>query len=827
MKRYRIAIRLILAFSFIVALMILGAVVSIRQIDEVRVHNQRMHQANMQVLSLMRIYSKVLLDDGAETLSIYQQSLLQQAEKDVMAKQEQALQNMEHAEEQAVWVLAATGLAVLLSAVFLVCMVIRSITAPLKALNDGAQALGRGEFKPIAVTGNDELATLGKAFNFAASELRKLYDELQQSETYFRSLIENASDIIMVHRPDGTIVYGSPSIKRILGYDQQDMIGRNSLEFIHPDDAQKAMDLFKGAAEESAVLSAELRFLHKNGEWRFIESVSHGLKGRKAAPGIVVNSRDITYRKEAEDALRQNEWFLEKAQEVAHAGSWISDPEASGELHWSKEVYRIFGLSKNDFDGRVETFYGHIHPDDRHEVRQAIMNALAGVRKYDIEHRIILPDGTIRWVRETADVIRDEKGTPRQMVGVVLDITELKDAREALERANEDLENNVRERTKDTKRLAAAVEQTGDGIMLISPELNIVYVNPSYEKLTGYRRHELIGKKIDVLHDYFFHPDFGSKIVQMQEMVASGVNVYSGIFKRKRKNGEIIDVNLSVSAVYDEAGDIMNYVAVVKEITEEVKLQQQLLQSQKQESIGTLAGGIAHDLKNTFTPILLNTEMLMEDMKTEDPEYPLLDEISRATRHGVDLVNQILTFSRRAPQKKSAVAISSIIRETLSFLRATLPTTIEIRSRLDDENAVVYAEPVQIRQLLINLGSNAGYAMRDRGGFLDIDLSRVTLDGQTAAELSPNLSAGPYVRITVSDTGKGMDEETMKRIFDPFFTTKKPGEGTGMGLSVVQGIVKNHQGAITVQSEPGKGSVFTVLLPTLTDKDNGGRHAGP
>lgn len=824
MKRYKLAIRLIISFSILIALMFMGTALSLRQINAIRIQDQRMHQVDLQVLSLMRIYSNVILMDGSHSLSKYQQDLLHQEEKDVMARQAQALRNMKHAHEQAEWMLVVTGLATLLSATLLSYMVIRSITGPLKILDEGAKALSRGEFHPIAVTGDDELANLGKAFNFASSELRKLYEEIRHSEAYFRSLIENASDIIMVHSPDGTIIYGSPSIKRVLGYEQQEMVGRNSLEFIHPDDAQKAMNLFRGAAEGSAVMSAELRFLHKNGEWRFIESVSHGLKSGFTTPGIVVNSRDITYRKRVEEALRKNEWFLEKAQEVAHVGSWISDPETTGKLHWSKEVYRIFGVSDRDFDGKVETFFNFVHPDDRAAVSRASLDALAGIRQYDIEHRIVRPDGIVRWVRETADILRDEKGNPQQMVGVVLDITELKNAREALQRTNEELEKKVRERTKDLKRLAAAVEQAGDGILLISPELVIVYANPAYEKLTGYWRHELIGNRIDVLRDYFSYPDFEGKILQMKDMVNSGVNAYSGIFKRKRRNGEIIDVNLSISAVHDETGNIMNYVAVVREITEEIRLQQQLFQSQKQESIGTLAGGIAHDLKNTFTPILLNTEMLIEDMGAESPEYPLLDEISKATRHGVDLVNQILTFSRRAPQKKATIAISPVIRETLSLLRATLPSTIEIRSRIHAENAFVYAEPVQIRQLLINLGSNAGYAMRDQGGFLDVDLSSVILDEKSAAEISRiisrKISAGPYVRITVTDTGKGMDEETRKRIFDPFFTTKKPGEGTGMGLSVVQGIMKNHQGAITVQSEPGKGSTFTILLPMLADKIN-------
>jgi signal transduction histidine kinase len=291
--------------------------------------------------------------------------------------------------------------------------------------------------------------------------------------------------------------------------------------------------------------------------------------------------------------------------------------------------------------------------------------------------------------------------------------------------------------------------------------------------------------------------------------------------RRQKKSGEIVEMDLTVSPVHDDKGRIVNFVSVVRDVTRETALNQQIAQSQKLEAIGTLAGGIAHDLKNIFTPIVLNTEIALMDIDTDHPAYPLLEEIQEAARLGSDLTKQIVTFSRRSLKEKAPLPITPIIEESLSFLRSTLPSTITIHSRLRAGRAHVLADPTQIKQVMINLGNNAGHAMREQGGELYIELTREILGAKTASEISPDLSPGHYVRIVVRDTGEGMDEKTMQRIFDPFFTTKAKSEGTGMGLSVVHGIVRDHRGAITVRSTPGKGSSFTVFLPRL--KSPGGR----
>lgn len=363
---------------------------------------------------------------------------------------------------------------------------------------------------------------------------------------------------------------------------------------------------------------------------------------------------------------------------------------------------------------------------------------------------------------------------------------------------------------QDLLRLAAATEQAGEGIALFSPEGVYEYFNPAYERLYGYGREELIGKTTKFIGEdvHEMHQNIWRKIRADKEM-------WTGRITRRKKNGAILEVYMTVAPVYDSAGKIMDYVSVSRDVTDEVRSQQHMLQSQKLEAIGALAGGVAHDLKNILTPILLNTEFALEDVGEDHPVYPALEEVLHAAHLGKDLVSQILTFSRRTPQKKVPVNISSLIRETTTFLKSSLPSGIEVREKLEDECAMAQADPTQIKQVLINLGTNAGYAMKQQGGILEIDLVCRDLDEEEIRQIFPEPAPEGYLRITVQDTGVGMDEQTMDHIFEPFFTTKPKDEGTGMGLAVTHGIIKEHRGDITVQSSPGKGSVFTVYLPKL------------
>ncbi len=393
---------------------------------------------------------------------------------------------------------------------------------------------------------------------------------------------------------------------------------------------------------------------------------------------------------------------------------------------------------------------------------------------------------------------------------------ELRIATEMLLHQNEELLSILESRKKmeqDLGRLAMALNQAGAGLILFNHDWIIEYVNPAYELMSGSTKEEIIGRDVE-----FLRKDtviiFDSEIPQH---AASGGKRWSGHIKRKKKSGEAFDVKLTVSPILDSEGRIIGYMSVVQDITHQIRLQQSMAQSQKMEAIGTLAGGIAHDLKNIFTPILINSEMVLEDVGADNPAYSLLKEILDASRTGVDLVKQIMTFARQASEEKIPVDIPLLVNETLTLLRSAIPKTIDIRARLEADNAKVQANPTQIKQVMMNLGSNAAYAMKDRHGHLEVDVHCIDLDRDAASKISPDLASGPYVELNVTDTGEGMDELTLRRAFDPFFTTKPEGEGTGMGLSVVQGIIKEHQGAISVWSKPGRGSTFRVLLPRLEE----------
>jgi two-component system cell cycle sensor histidine kinase/response regulator CckA len=273
--------------------------------------------------------------------------------------------------------------------------------------------------------------------------------------------------------------------------------------------------------------------------------------------------------------------------------------------------------------------------------------------------------------------------------------------------------------------------------------------------------------------------------------------------------------------VTDNLGHIVKLYGVNQDVTEvkraldeKVHLELQLLQAQKMEALGTLAGGIAHDFNNVLEGIIGFAEMIKEDAPTDSPLHRRIGLVLKGAKRGRDLVRQILTFSYHSKQEQKPVALHEIVEEGLRLLRPTLPSTIKIRSKnLSDDDAIL-ANPGQMHQVLMNLCTNAAHAMREKGGLLEIDTSQASFTSGDPLPL-PDMQPGKYVVLTVHDTGGGIEPEILKRIFDPFFTTKQQGEGTGLGLSVAHGIVKSHNGHITVRSEPGQGSTFQVYLPSI------------
>ncbi|MFP5212618.1 MAG: response regulator [Acidobacteriota bacterium] len=368
------------------------------------------------------------------------------------------------------------------------------------------------------------------------------------------------------------------------------------------------------------------------------------------------------------------------------------------------------------------------------------------------------------------------------------------------------------------KRFRLLVENSPDGIF-VQNQGCFAYLNETALRLFGAASAtDLAGKP--VLDR--FHPDFRESVLERLRLLNEE--------KRPVPLTEKVILRLDATPVHVEASAVpIQYegndgaLVYVRDITErkraeeeKERLQAQLNQAHKMEVIGTLAGGIAHDFNNILSPIMGYTEMALTEIPKDSPLRRDLEQIAAASLRARELVKQILAFARDGENKKRPLCASLVIKEALELLRSTLPSTIEIRRHISKEAAAstIVCDPTQLHQILLNLCTNSAHAMREKGGVLQVDLENVQF-GPDMAPNPPEAEPGPYLRLSVTDTGHGMTQEVMRRIFDPYFTTKSPGEGTGLGLSTVYGIVNSHKGFISVESQPGEGSVFHVLLPRI------------
>jgi PAS domain S-box-containing protein len=367
-----------------------------------------------------------------------------------------------------------------------------------------------------------------------------------------------------------------------------------------------------------------------------------------------------------------------------------------------------------------------------------------------------------------------------------------------------------RKADEERRRLISAVEQTAEAIIITNTDYIIQYVNPAFERITGYSKNESVGRDLLMLEGDWQNEAVFKRICRN---LWQG-KAWRGQLKNKRKDGADFETEVSVSPVFDTSGEIMNFVAVKRDITEQVKLEAQLRQAHKMEAIGTLIGGISHDFNNLLLPIIGYTEMALCDAPEQSPIRRYLEQALRAANRGKDMIKRLLSFSRNRQELLMVeMDVSTVVGEALMLLKASLPSSIEISEDID--KGMVRADGTQIHQVLVNLCMNAAHAMSGKG-ILGVSLSEAELNGDDLA-LFPDrdLEPGTYVKLSVCDSGCGMDEQTLGRIFEPYFTTKEVGKGTGLGLAVVHGIVKRHGGVITVRSELGKGSAFDVYLPRV------------
>ena len=612
---------------------------------------------------------------------------------------------------------------------------------------------------------------------------------LEHRELILRNIFDSSIDGIMLTKPDGSILKANSAACKMLGWSEGELIeiGRAGVTDGADDNLKEAIEerLKKGQA------SRMVPFRRKNGE-TFPAHVSSGLF--RDEPGNLFSTvvfRDISNEKKSEESVKklylQTKALIDNIPDLV----WLKDAE-SHFLIINEAFAKSCGTPSDDIAGKTDY---DVWPKEMAQVYIAddfeVMRS--GVRKI-VEEPVADINSAIGWIETIKTPIFDTEGRVIGTAGTARDVT----ARVLAEQTH--------------KLLATAVEHSAESIMVTDAEGIIKYVNPAFEKISGYSTAEVVGQNPRILKSGEHHEEFYKDI--WQTLMSGGT--WSGLIKNRRKNGSLAYEKSNISPVKDQKGEIVAFVGVNRDVTEERVLQEQLAQSQKMEAIGTLAGGIAHDFNNIIFAIIGYAELALDHTK-DDPQVAMfIEEIISASERAGDMVKQILTFSRQSRPEKTVLDVRPIIKEGLKFLRGALPSSIEIKQDIEKTIPYVYADPTQVYQVLMNLCTNATFAMRDSNGVLSVSLERVDV-GKEFASQNPGVEPGQFVRLTVADTGEGMPQSLIKRIFEPYFTTKDIGEGTGLGLSVLDGIVKNHGGVVTVWSELGKGSKFSVYFPVIDD----------
>ncbi len=744
-------------------------------------------------------------------------------------------------------------------------IVYRDITERAKALAALAEAneLLRTQAEELQAQ-QEELQVQEEELRTQSEETRVQAEEVRQRERTLGGIFNATTESIWLFSTDGIVLMANDMALRRFGKTAPEIIGKRFHEILSPELARTRL----ARLHETIASRRLVEFDDERAGISFKHSFYPVVDAAGRVTSVACFSRDVTDRNRREEERRRSEDRFRLLSMTASRLLESADPQdvinemCRGVMaHLDCQVFFNFLADKDSGRLRLNACAGIPEEDVRRlqwlDYGVAVCGAVAlngirviaediparpdprtdlvasfGVKAYAC-HPLLAQDevlGTLSFGTKTRTRFSEEDlslmKTVTDQVAVAIerirDQQALRERSLELQRLAETLEVRVRQRTKEVEaanerlkaevaervRLAAAVAQSADGVAILDAEGRILDVNPAFEVLSGKKRDELLSLSYpQILADH----SAGGPWQAARDSLGHG-EPWRGRLKRTARDGESLELDVTVSPIHDDAGSLTGFLALEKDVTGDVLMQQHFRQMQKLEALGTLAGGIAHDFNNILNPIFINTELLLLDPGLDDSARQQLELTLRAAERGRDLVKQIITFSRQKELERKPFRAGPVLKEALKFLRASLPAVIEIRADIREERDLVLGDPAQIHQLVMNLCNNAAYSMRDKGGVLSVTLADIDVD-QALASRHPGLKTGPYVRLTVADTGTGMTPEVMDRAFDPFFTTKRPGEGAGMGLAVVNGIVRDTGGVIDVASEPGRGSTFTVFLP--------------
>jgi PAS domain S-box-containing protein len=629
------------------------------------------------------------------------------------------------------------------------------------------------------------------------TERKRAEEAFRESEERYRVLVE--SSLMGIGISSGNrIVYANQALLNLFGYDdREEFIKTPLIDHVAPESREFISNRRdKVARGEPVPVEFEYDILRKDGLTRTLLATSSRfiLEGRLYTQ---TTFQDITERKRAEEALRESEERFRRMFQNSAAGMVLVDPGFRF-LQANESYCRMLGYSESELRNR--TFQDVTHPDDQTIGIELTRQVLAGKREgFQIEKRYIRKDGTVVWGLVSSTLIRDAQGKPLHFITQIQDITERRRAEEALRESEE--------------RFRLLVENAPDAILVLR-DRRLTYVNPAAVRLfAATAARELLGQGyLDRVH-----PDHReSCALRITAVLERHTAVPPAETRYLRLDGSTVDVEATaVPCVYEGMRAIMVSARDLSErrraAEERGRLEAQLQQARRLEAVGLLAGGIAHDFNNMLAVIMGYAEALRGELPPDSNYQDEIAEIVKAASRSGELTRQLLAFARRQTLEMRPLDLNRVVLDLESMLRRTVRENITIDLRLSPSLSAITADRGQIEQILLNLALNSQYAMPE-GGKLTIETSDVLLE-EAYTRAHADVPAGRYVLLIVSDTGVGMDRRTQERIFEPFFTTKPIGEGTGLGLPTVYGIVKQHGGNIEVQSEVGKGSSFRIYFP--------------
>ncbi|HNV68179.1 MAG TPA: PAS domain S-box protein [Candidatus Ozemobacteraceae bacterium] len=608
-------------------------------------------------------------------------------------------------------------------------------------------------------------------------------------ETVYRSLSEHLPGIVyrLYLREQNRMEFFNDMVRQITGYAAEELQKSRVLSIdplIHQEDLDRVITSVSASLPSMNPYQIEYRIIHRDGSIRHLEERGRPIPGGDGFPlyvdGVIF---DVTEKKNLEQMRKRYEFIVNTSREfmtmVRRDFVYEAVNEAYCQAH-KKSREQIIGHTVTDVWGpeafsRIRPYFLQCFEGKEVHYRFSFPFAALGMRYFDVTYYPYYGDD--REVTHVIVVSRDMTRSHQMEV--------------------------------ERDRLAIAIQQAAEGVLITDVEGTIEYVNPAFERISGYTSTELIGKNPRLFKSGNQPP---ATYEELWRTVKNG-NVWKGHFINAKQDGSLYEAHSTISPVRDESGRIMHFVAVMNDITKEVALERQMRQSQKLEAIGTLAGGIAHDFNNILGAILGFADLTRVELDESLPVQDNLREIIQASRRAQELISQILTFSRRVEPRRIPLLLHQAAQEGMSLLRATVPKTVLIHNDFACQQTGMMGDPVQMHQILINLVTNAIQALPDGRGSVYVSVQPHLVTPDTIESDPLHLPAGKYVLLEVRDSGVGMDKEVLDRIFEPYFTTKPVGQGNGLGLAMVHGIVKEHDGHISVHSSPGHGTSFRIYFP--------------